>query len=187
MGKCIVVGEGRDSISHFFYFQGTTDWGNRAITGNNTWDTCSFPDDGFTYQHLKACARWASVCWASTKPVQARPTPAPGTSSSLTLRAGSRRDGREHSLASSPRSPSLYLGSDSRPPECGRICPQTQRSKAKVPAERKGRSWRPASFCSRQSSGCCRARPIGHGCSSHASPPPGRCSANPLCLSLAFR
>ena len=67
----------------FFYYQGTTDWGNRAITGNNTWDTCSFPDDGFTYQHLKACARWASVRWASTKPVQARPTPAPGTSNSL--------------------------------------------------------------------------------------------------------
>lgn len=51
------------------------------------------------------------------------------------LRAGSRRDGRQHSRASSPRSPPLYLGSDSRPPEFKRFLRQAKMLASKLGIE----------------------------------------------------
>lgn len=120
----------------FFYYQSTTGWGNHAITENTTWDTRSFPDNGYTCQHFKARPRRVSGNWDPTTAVQERPTPAPGTSRPLTLRSGSGRGRRGRGRAASPGragSPLLFLGSDRRRPGCDYVSPQTHHSKAKVP------------------------------------------------------
>lgn len=174
MGRCSIFGGGgaQDSISQdSFYYQSTTGWGNHAITENNTWDTRSFPDNGFTCQHFKARPRRVSGNWVQTTAVQERPTQAPGTSRPLTLRSGSGSGGRGRGRAASPGragSPLLFLGSD-------RLCLSTNSAQqSESTTERNGSARRSASFHFRQSPGCCRSRPIRRRCSERAPPlPPG--------------
>lgn len=107
--------------------------------------------------------------------VLARPTPAPGNSGPLTLRAGSGSGGRRRSDAAFPGFPhpvrlcwiwGLTVVVPGAAEPLRRLCRKT-----KVPAGRKDSSRRPASFRLRQSPGGCRARPIEHGCSAGALPP----------------
>lgn len=187
-GICIVVGEGRDSIPHFFTTRARLTGATVPSPETTLRDTRSFPDEGFTCQHLNACARWVSVYWPRRSRSRRVPPRHPEPHAHSLCAPDPAEMGDSTAVPPLPGRLRLYLGSDSRPPECGRICPLTQRRKTKVPAERKGRDpdapppSAPANHrLLPRSANRTRLFPAARIAS------PGSCSAYPLSLSLALR
>lgn len=137
--------------------------------------TRSFWDDGFTSQHCKPVLTRVRL----PGPLNAGPgAPHPGTRNLTPTHSARpiRQAGRGRGATASPgRSGRLgsVPGVRGVVPGSSRDSLETVLRKAKVPAGRKGRARRPASFRLHQSPRGCRTRPMGRGCSAGAPPPPG--------------